>query len=135
MGLSTTRVILPLIQVDHGTPLNEGPWFFWFHNDWLQILFEQGMVGLCAAIIAFYGAMKCGNRFIKTSIIAYACAMLTNWPMHSPVCVLLGFVLMKGAYETTEEFSTRGRESRNVDVCEHHCSLTSRLLKSHERLY
>lgn len=103
-GLSTTRVLLPIVQSFHTTNM-EGPWFFWMHNDWLQILFEQGVVGLSAALLLFGYILKTSikDRGLFSAIIVYSAVMVTNFPMHWPVQAFLGFVLVRATFYLKEK--------------------------------
>lgn len=99
-GLSTLRIFLPLIQMGAGTDITQGPWFFWLHNDWLQILFEQGVVGLISALI-FLNYVLC-NSFLRhkrvfVAGLGFCFCMCTNFPMHWPIQAFLGFTLARYA--------------------------------------
>ena len=97
-GLSTTRLLTPIIQVANGYPINEGPWFFWLHNDWLQILFEQGIVGFFCFLLLVLALIKSTYRkdaIIFCSLLGYGFAMLTNFPMEFPPHMFLGFILVR----------------------------------------
>jgi O-antigen ligase len=70
------------------------------HNDWLQIYFEAGVIGFALAVNVFIEAVRLSYRDVRwqTMIIGYGVAMCTNFPLHSPILALTGFMLLGGAY-------------------------------------
>lgn len=98
-GLSTTRVITPMVQAATGADMSKGPWFFWLHNDWLQLTLEQGIVGLVcflmAGIYLVWRTYRTHNHSTFLALLAYGACMVTNFPMHWPTHVFLGFILVR----------------------------------------
>ncbi len=78
-----------------------GP-FYWAHNDYLQILFDNGVVGLASFLIAlFYTLKKAFDRpWLFASLSGYAATMLFNFPLHVPVHAIVGAALVWFAWCT-----------------------------------
>lgn len=100
VGMGSTPVLVPLLQISHGATPDLPLFFLQMHNDWLQIFFEFGVVGMVMAFLMYLDLCTVAARDKKWSamIAAYGAAMLTNFPMHSPLFTLLGIVLVGGAY-------------------------------------
>lgn len=98
-GLSTTTVLLPMIQVENKQEHNQ--WFFWLHNDFLQIMFELGIVGLSAFLVMCTNAIYIirHNERLLPAVVAYGLCMITNFPLHLPIHALLGFLLIGACYK------------------------------------
>jgi len=102
-GLGTVRTMLPIIQIN--TDPN-GAWYLFAHNDWLQILFEQGQFGLASAFVGAYGLGRAAlkkNPHLFAALAAYGSVMLFNFPLHWPVHSFLLFVLVGLTYKTSFE--------------------------------
>jgi len=72
------------------------PVWSWMHNDWLQILFEQGILGLIS-VLFLYGAMlhKSFDRPVLFSmIVGYGFIGLTLYPLHLFIFQLIGVTLI-----------------------------------------
>lgn len=91
-GLGSTEVLLPHIQYGEGHR-GQHEWFLWMHNDWLQLLFEQGIIGLAVYLNAFFFALKASwkNVYLSSALIGVAVCALGNYPARLPVH---GFILM-----------------------------------------
>jgi O-antigen ligase len=77
--------------------------FLWAHNDWLQILFEQGIVGLVLAVATFQRALVLIYRreALFSSLFVFGCFMIANFPLHNPISALFGAVLIRLAFSET----------------------------------
>ncbi len=83
-GLGTFRWWGPAAQIEHS--FNVGHWWLWAHNDWLQIYFELGAIGLGCALF-FYGdvLLKTVSRpWLFAAAIAVGVTMLGNYDLHVP---------------------------------------------------
>lgn len=58
-GAGTFHVFGPAIQMRYAVEQGASgfPGFFWMHNDWLQILFETGYIGLGFTLIIFFTSL------------------------------------------------------------------------------
>jgi hypothetical protein len=92
-----------------------GPWltkslnvrFIWLHSDWMQILFETGVVGLVLSLGVFTTAMCRAKGQIFISLALYGAWMIANFPLHNPISALLGvFLLRYSLAKSREETST-----------------------------
>lgn len=88
LGLGSTRTFLPLAEVEHG--MDTG-WFFWLHNDWLQVLVEQGVAGFMALLLAAGTLLHRARNHPQgfAFLFAFGAIMLVNFPLHWPVHALL----------------------------------------------
>jgi hypothetical protein len=74
------------------------PYLLWMHNEWLQILFEQGIIGLLlmlsVAVSAISSALDRRRFWLLASLIGYAVMMAGNYPLHLATPGFLGAVLV-----------------------------------------
>ena len=70
--------------------------FFWLHNDWLQILFEQGPVGLVSVLVLSLYALKKSFRrpYLFGAGCAYCAVMLGNYPLRMALPSFIGVFLL-----------------------------------------
>lgn len=99
-GQGTAFMWIPSFQEDSG--LNQNNWFIWMHNDWLQILFEQGILGFGLAVIAygFVISRSFQRPYLVTSVLLYGAMALFNFPMHLAVHSVLGLFLVARSYDS-----------------------------------
>lgn len=75
--------------------------FIWAHSDWLQILFEQGIIGflivLAMYIHALWRTRKTPQLF--SALMAYGAFGVANMPLRYPISGLLGAFLIRWAME------------------------------------
>jgi O-antigen ligase len=82
-GTGTAAELIPRLQSD------VGGWgqtvFITLHNDWLQILWEHGLVGLALAAWVFIRALrKCrASPALCASVLALGLSACGNWPLRS----------------------------------------------------
>lgn len=93
--LDRTDSIIHAIQQQAGDTHGD---YLWLHSDWVQILFEQGILGLVSALTIFglsiFKAIKKERGAYLAAILAYGITMLTNFPWHWPIHALFGAVIM-----------------------------------------
>ena len=91
MGLGTTQVFLPLIQQMNGIFKVHGV-DLWMHNDWLQILFELGWVGLISAMTLYFFLLVWSIRhmYLFCALLGYGFCMFGNFPLHWPITAFVG---------------------------------------------
>lgn len=69
-------------------------WWVWLHNDWLQIIFELGVVGIVLCVATYLLAVKRiwdrGERPELYSLLLYGACMLMNYPTHVHLSALFG---------------------------------------------
>ena len=94
-GLGSSRIILPALDIEGASDLRNVVVHLWLHNDWMQILFELGWIGLAFAVVAgamlFWDAPRSGRAFLA----GYAVAMLGNMPLHWAATALPLWVLIE----------------------------------------
>lgn len=109
-GTGTASALVPRLQMQrHAANMKVGESFrideyHWMHSDWLQILFENGIIGFTLSLIAaFFALVKARkNRKLFASVCGYFAAMCFNYPVHMPIhaffgAILIGFSFHKGS--------------------------------------
>lgn len=94
LGPGTTTILLPYIQKINDW--SESYLYIYMHSDWLQILFEHGVLGLISALGLFFYLIHRSrhNPYLTLSIVTYGIFMICNFPMRLPLTALLGAVLV-----------------------------------------
>lgn len=70
--------------------------FFWMHNDWLQILFENGIIGLILTLLCVgRGMIKIKSSPLLLSMsVTYMAIMILQMPLRHIIFTLLGACLL-----------------------------------------
>ncbi len=97
LGIGTTYEFLPYIQKISGLDVSQ--WFVWFHNEWIQILFEQGAIGLFLALCLYFQALYCSVKkdYLFISLVGFGFASIFNFTLHAPFHSFLGAFLLARA--------------------------------------
>lgn len=73
-------------------------WWVWLHNDWLQLIFDIGIVGLTLGVATYLVAVNSLWRkkdlSVLASLLLYGILMVFNYPTHVHVSSLFGAWLM-----------------------------------------
>lgn len=81
--------------------MHEDGWWIWIHNDWLQVMFETGFVGLLLILATYVVAGSKlfleGKREELVSFLLYGGMMTFNYPNHLAPTALFGAWLVCGA--------------------------------------
>lgn len=107
MGVGTFYEIGPFLTAakNHGV-------FVTLHSDWLQQIFEQGIIGVVVAAIVFAQALFVvrKNERLFIALFCYGLFALANFPLHTPFTALFGAYLITLAFaKAQEEKSTHRR--------------------------
>ncbi len=89
----------PSLQFTNAVILKKEPGFerfFWMHNDWLQVLFEIGIIGLLIVTIIFIIAVwrARNNPSVFAGILTLGGVALTQMPLRWPLFGMLGAVFI-----------------------------------------
>lgn len=107
-GLSTFWGFGPLAQLSLGKNNTTTEIFTFLHSDWLQILFETGIIGLILSILVFFFLIKKQlkkNRYwLAASLISYAGIMVFNMPLRWFWTMYSGAVLFRIGWMDENEF-------------------------------
>ena len=102
VGQGTTQIFLPSML--HRMHLERGDktgyYFFFFHSDWFQILWEQGIIGVALfSIMVYFVLMKLWKQpILIASAMAYCFAMVGNFPLHISLPSVYGALLVLVAH-------------------------------------
>lgn len=95
VGNGTSILFIPFIQQESG---DKSPYSFgWLHNDFLQVLFEQGIFGfLFAFLLAAFCLFKSYKKssYIFNAACIYILVSIFNYPAHTPVHAFIGAFLV-----------------------------------------
>lgn len=98
-GMGTFSVLGPYIQSI--TQQQIGNWYIEMHNDWLQLLFEFGYIGL-SVVLSFvtYVIYKARHdRHLLASIVTYSACALFYYPTKNVFIASFGMLLVKDSLE------------------------------------
>lgn len=104
-GPGTAKVWLPVIQREAG--YTRPGWFIFMHSEPIQVLFEQGLVGLLSLLLLFGCALVAAkNRpVVFASLTAFGATALLNYPFSLPMTALYGMVLLRSAFLRKEDLT------------------------------
>lgn len=93
MGPSSSKLFLPYIQNKNNGATQD--WFISFHNDWLQIIFENGIFVFLLCILLYFISLKkaLDRPHLFTCLLVYGVIMIGNFPLHWPLTAFFGLVL------------------------------------------
>lgn len=103
-GTGTTEVIVPRIQAIEESKKHKNKTesfhlteYKWFHSEYLQMLFENGIIGLLLMLNVIYYSLIISykkNAFIFSTLCAYLATMMFNFPFHLPMHAIFGGILL-----------------------------------------
>lgn len=108
LGAGSASVYLPAIQLD---PEKAAPQTLslWLHNDWFQIIFEWGYVGLFLAVAIFVLLFLKAQKRNEAVLLGYAVAMVGNPVLHFPLTALvLWAVIQEEAFDQIQDGNSAG---------------------------
>lgn len=98
MGNGSYLIWGPLLQTDANYLVGNGNWMVWLHSDFLQTLFEQGIIGLIlclwTGIQAFFRKWKTEESYLALSLLGFGLTMIFNMPFHYSMHAFLGLFLL-----------------------------------------
>ena len=79
-------------------------YFLWMHSDWLQILFELGLVGFTLAVATFYRAVKLAwsKPRLLAAVFGAAAFGLTYYPLHFALSAVVVGMIFSWALSKTK---------------------------------
>jgi len=106
-GQGTAFMFLPMIQDQAGEPSN---WWIVLHNDFLQVLFEQGIFGLILYSLLYVSCLyrSRDRNYLFIAVVIYGIGSFFNFPSHVAVHAFVGMFLVARAYERPEKTSAIG---------------------------
>lgn len=107
-GAGTYYMMGPAIQVTNAD-LSSGhaqiAGFFWLHNDWLQILFETGIIGLLLTISIFALTLNKAKRFpeIFAGLLTFGAIAIIQMPLRWILFSCLGAFFIRKSFSALKE--------------------------------
>lgn len=106
-GLGTFKMLGPAIQIANLPEITDGmiiPGFFWMHNDWLQVLFEGGWIGLGLAVLVYLCALRRlrGTHYYP-SLFIFGMLAIIQMPTKHFLLSLTGALLVAYAFTPSDE--------------------------------
>jgi hypothetical protein len=103
-GTGTFSIFGPAVQKANGYT----QFFLWAHNDWLQVLFEQGVLGLVLTALVFVcmlsGSLKTRGYWLFVTVIGLGLAAVTQMPLRIfPLAVFSALVCRLSFLRVTHE--------------------------------
>lgn len=91
------------INLQDAFHVRDGYWWLWMHNDWLEVLFTTGMVGLGLVVLTFLSGLK---RFWEMkewaclqSLLLFGIAMGLNFPLRIGLsCAFIAWLVSLALY-------------------------------------
>jgi hypothetical protein len=79
--------------------------FTWLHSDWLQVLFEEGLIGFAIIASMYIHALwrTRKNAQLFSALVAYAAFGVANMPLRYPLAGILGAFLIRWSMEERDE--------------------------------
>lgn len=104
-GTGTFRHIGPVIQTMN--PKYEEGWWLWAHNDWLQIMFECGIIGVvaafCVGLVAIGRAYRSMHFGLVAALVSTGVVMAGNYPLRLAEFSTLVMLLVGIAFKMDTE--------------------------------
>jgi hypothetical protein len=100
VGPGESILYIPSAQMEHQYAAGGHAWL-WFHSDWLQLLYEQGVVGLLTYLVALYFILKFAWRRpgMFSGAVMTALMGVANFPfrsaLHTVWITILVFVICR----------------------------------------
>lgn len=89
------------------TQTNASSRMIWLHSDWLQLVFEHGLIGLtlvttmlCFALLA---AFQKGRKDVVMGLLSYSAMAVVQYPVHLAAHALVGMFLISEAFQGRAE--------------------------------
>lgn len=66
------------------------------HNDWLEIAYELGLLGLALAALFAWRILRAGDGSMRAAFLAFATTALFSFPLHNAASAVLGILAAGG---------------------------------------
>lgn len=75
--------------------------FVWMHSDWMQTIFEQGLVGFTAVVLMYLHALRRTRKTpqLFAALVGFGAFAVANMPLRYPIAGIFGAVLIRWAFE------------------------------------
>lgn len=114
-GIGTYHMYGPALQMnealDTGKDMIDG--FFWAHNDWLQVMFESGFIGLFLALVFFIYIVVKARKIPKlfAGLVVFGTLAFVQMPLRQFVLTIIGAFLATWALYPPEKNSPQKAHS------------------------
>lgn len=108
-GTGTSQIIIPLAQQFYKQAHPEYPMsdiWLWFHNDYLQMIFENGIIGGALVLAALLVTVKAAwgkHPWVFGSLLGFLAAGVFNFPAHFPIHAFFGLLVIFTALRRDDE--------------------------------
>lgn len=106
-GLSTYQIYGPLMELleASGKGKREVDGFFWLHNDWLQVLFELGWVGLLLSVSVFLLGVWKARKYpaVFATLMTFGGIAIIQMPLRHFLFAFVGAYTLGLAYSSTKK--------------------------------
>lgn len=121
MGTGLTQILLPLIQREALPQVVQAQHldlYMWFHSDWLQLLFENGVVGLASGLVMYGCALRIAWRkapWLFASVVGVGATALFNFPVHFPMHALIAVFIFAMAFDRKYLLDANSEQGQPTD--------------------
>lgn len=97
LGPGATRFLLPYSQVKYGWIPHTKEIWIWFHNDFAQVMFEQGIIGMISLLLIVVSAIYLSyrkNQKLLPTVLAMGVVGFFNYPSYMAIqCLFSAWIL------------------------------------------
>jgi hypothetical protein len=95
-GPGTVYALVPRIQYLKTPMAMRHDSFIWLHNEFFQVLIEEGVVGLTAYLALYLVCLKraFNSRYLFSAMAGFGICALANYPFHLPIHAFVGAALV-----------------------------------------
>ncbi len=108
-GVGTAYALVPWIQYQANPGAARHDSFIWLHNDWFQLLVEEGFVGLLSYLALYIVCLKRAfkSAYLFPCMIGLGVCALANYPFRLPIHAFTGmaFVMMCLSYKPRRKYA------------------------------
>lgn len=100
-GGGTFQYLAPLIQMSFPDAPSFNQAWIWLHNDWLQVLFEHGVIGFALIVLVYGWALLRAKRerWVLIGLFAFGFMATAQFPMHWVMTQIWICLLFREAFE------------------------------------
>lgn len=107
-GSGVSQILIPLIQKSQmpvDLKIDWVQWWLWMHSDWLQLFFENGVVGFLLGAILYAQALTRSYKkspYLFSAVVGVGVTATANFPVHFPIHAICAFAILSFALSKEE---------------------------------